>query len=479
MIHIHNFASHSGFWLEIQLTCFLLACLIWALPLQACQEIKTAQTADSFVWSVPWNVQRTRPGFPLLNEVQHFDILSVGNKESENKSGGEKPWIYHHHPHLCRFANRFMAIWSSHPTGEDGPGQKVLFASSLNAKDWTEACEIFPSIDVAESNEKQGNVLTANGFILTQKSLYALAEAHENTGFTTSSDDITAPPKSKVRTEEFSKRSRRGIGRLIRQIIPVKQGPPKFGPVFWLNSPRTPHHTLPKIAIANLDNTSDLKEIEQALQRPGNLPCWDFTGDSTEAIATDGSQLVEPTVTVTKEGWIRYWRAQRQTQKLYAQVSQDGVRWTTPTLTPIPDAPSKSIAFQLPNQKIAIIGNQVFNQRGTRRDPLTIAISENGRKFDSAYAIRWRAPRLHYPKKKYDGRGRGFQYPSACLRGNVVWVIYSVNKESIQISRFDLTQLFPNKTKSPPTTKPKSKTTSKAHPVHASGTSEYRYSPNH
>ena len=72
------------------------------------------------------------------------------------------------------------------------------------------------------------------------------------------------------------------------------------------------------------------------------------------------------------------------------------------------------------------------------RDPLTLAVARDGVVFDLHWAVRYGAPPVLYPG---NGKGVGFQYPAAMTANNTMWVTYSVGKEDIVVSRFDLSDL--------------------------------------
>ena len=92
----------------------------------------------------------------------------------------------------------------------------------------------------------------------------------------------------------------------------------------------------------------------------------------------------------------------------------------------------------LPNGEIYLIGNQIDVSGPHSRDPLTISLSRDGKTFDWAAAVRHGTPPLRYPGHWKD---HGFQYPSAIVVGKSLWVIYSINKEDVAVSRIPLKEL--------------------------------------
>jgi len=124
-------------------------------------------------------------------------------------------------------------------------------------------------------------------------------------------------------------------------------------------------------------------------------------------------------------------RDARRSRYLYRAISKDAGRtWTAPVRTNYPDATSKNIAGRLSNGWFYLINNP--NQSG--RDPLAISFSRDGWTFERPVALR-----LNPPQQRHPGRAKGpnsFQYPHTVEHGGSLWVIYSTNKEDIEISEY-------------------------------------------
>ena len=163
----------------------------------------------------------------------------------------------------------------------------------------------------------------------------------------------------------------------------------------------------------------------------------------------DGHHLCEPTVYRRPDGvYVKLFRdctgGSAKSLRLYAAISRDGHAWTTPVRTSIPDSPSKPTSGMLPDGRVFLIGNQVSRAARPRRDPLVLSLSPDGIRFTWAAAIRSGAPPVRYP-----GRAKipGFQYPSAVVARHALWVIYSIGKEDVAVSRIPLSSLPPAATK--------------------------------
>ena len=71
---------------------------------------------------------------------------------------------------------------------------------------------------------------------------------------------------------------------------------------------------------------------------------------------------------------------------------------------------------------------------------LAISLSRDGLEFDRMAVIRFVAPPTRYEGKAKGGGG--YQYPHSVVVGESLWVIYSVNKEDMEVARVPLSQLY-------------------------------------
>ncbi len=118
-----------------------------------------------------------------------------------------------------------------------------------------------------------------------------------------------------------------------------------------------------------------------------------------------------------------------------SESRNNGLSWSVPYPTNMPDAISKCCAGQLSNGTYYIIANP--HPHG-RRIPLTIALSDDGLVFSRLAVLRDEptAPRLPGRSK-----GPGYQYPNAIERGGQLHMIYSVNKEDVEVQSVSLDEL--------------------------------------
>jgi hypothetical protein len=124
---------------------------------------------------------------------------------------------------------------------------------------------------------------------------------------------------------------------------------------------------------------------------------------------------------------------------LHASVSTDnGQTWGTPTQTDFPDSTARTSAGNLPDGTAYIINNAMPKQFD--RSLLTMALSQDGIRFDRASLVRGEPT-----KRRYDGKHKldGWQYPHALVWKKTLYVAYSINKEDIGLTRIALKDLRP------------------------------------
>lgn len=405
-----------------------------ATALEALPAVADVSEHPTIAWDVDWEITRERPGYPLLDNVEHFQV-----HQASVNSGA-----YHHHPQIVFHHDKFYAFWSNHPSGEDGPGQQVIGAASEDAMNWKFIGVVFQPQDKIQVSIELGRSLMASPCVIANDRLYAVAVINDSTGYGTFAKRLSDAPLSLTWSTDHPKKLRRAHGFALREI-----GPGGMGPVFWIGKvfpdSKPGFEALPSAKQVGISKQEE-NQILHLLKNPFTLSPWDFESPVTELEASEGNLLCEPAIIQLKDGMLaRCYRDLGGSQKMYAQFSSDnGNSWSSPTITPIPDAPSKSVIGRLPTGEVFIIGNQVVSKRGTRRDPLTIGIANQGLKFDRAFAVRWRTPKFQVASQQteHDGRGRGFQYPSVLVHGEYLWVVYSVNKEAIEISRIPIAELI-------------------------------------
>jgi hypothetical protein len=397
---------------------------------------------------VRWTANHDEMNF-RYNFLENLETITLHNGTLETGT-------FNHHPHITYFKGVFYAVWDTQARDEHGPGQHGLLRRSTDqSKTWTPVEELFPAMDrYIPSSEAlipgryQGRIQTSNGFAVVDDVLYAITEVDDHRG------------------TSIRNRKRIHAGRLCRSISPDGN----LGEMFWLkkDSPK-PVKGFPSYPAGN---PKLVKKINQYFLQPGNEIQLDFTAhvpvsdSSTDAwtpfpVSDDNHRLIEqvPSYRAADGTWVRLYRdagllgvqipdkgpkkalEESKSRRNYASFSFDNCKtWTIPSRTSFPDACAKTNAGRLPDGQIYVINNVLpLSTKHGGRSLLGISLSRDGLNFDRVAVIRFIAP-----PQRYEGRAKsiGFAYPHSVVVGDSLWVIYSVNKEDIQLTRIPLVELY-------------------------------------
>jgi len=169
---------------------------------------------------------------------------------------------------------------------------------------------------------------------------------------------------------------------------------------------------------------------------PGNrASAW------TGWLAYQGVTFAEPaTIALDAAGsrWLRLWRrlSRGNRVRLYATYSENGGgSYGPPFRLSVPNSPSSVAALRLRDGCIALVGNPMDGP--TNRDPLYLAIFDGGTgEVQSVRAVRQGLPGTPvYPGWHKHG---GASYPGITQHGDRLYISYSIQKESVGLTRIDL-----------------------------------------
>lgn len=119
---------------------------------------------------------------------------------------------------------------------------------------------------------------------------------------------------------------------------------------------------------------------------------------------------------------------------LLRSFSYDGGRTvSTPMKTNFPDAQSRRAVMRLSDGRYVLSSN-ASQEMG--RQVLMLSVSDDGLEYDRVYVLRNNPEPANFTGTGY--WSFGFNYPQLLEKDGYLWVIYSQNKEDIQISRVSL-----------------------------------------
>ncbi len=344
---------------------------------------------------------------------------------------------FNHHSYLAHYRGVLFASWDSQARDENTSGQHGVFRySSDGGKTWSDPEPLFPPLakNVPASETKERNPFqTSQGFVKIDGRLYAVTNVDKSLG---------------EKVYRFNEVSRIRIGLLARSV----QTDGTLGEIFWLS--KTAPEPEPGFPAYPTGDRSLVAGINAHFKEPANLPQLVF-GPRAHPDSDDEHRMTEPTPTwqLDNGDWVRlyrdvgsiYGKTRREVEvsksrRNYAAFSFNNDKtWTTPTRTNFPDSCARSNAGKLPDGQVYVINNILpLSPKKGGRSMLAISLSRDGLEFDRSAIIRFVAP-----EQRYEGKAKsiGYQYPHSAVGGEYLWVIYSVNKEDIEIARIPLSQL--------------------------------------
>ncbi len=344
--------------------------------------------------------------FPALDTERA--VIYRGNAES---------WAYSHHHTITKFGDRYVVSWSNGFSHEDYVGQEVHCAWSKDGLNWSE-----PQV-VVHTPVESGLVRNNAGVFATKDRVYCYVCAAKDFG-----RDSTPP----------------GMMSLSPQKMPLE---------VYVSS--------------DLENWECHENIVDDIYlfegpRPmlsGKLMCCGYDvsdghamilfWDSPEKLAgppkvvhvhppKDGVLPTQGTWYETGDGRIySFWRDDRISCRLGLCYSDDGGEsWSDLLCTDFPNTFSRAFAGRLTDGRFYIVGNN-YDVMLDRRTML-IALSDNGHVFDRQYTIV-----QGDTTRRVNGRHKedGYHYPNCMVDGDKLFVVYSVNKEDIEVSVVDMSQV--------------------------------------
>jgi hypothetical protein len=312
------------------------------------------------------------------------------------------------HNYLIRHRDRFWVMWSDGPGVEDRVGQVVKYSTSRDGVTWEtpQMLTPFPPNSGPESphyntRSKAGLRYIARGFWVRHEELLALASLDESAGF--------FGPSLALHAFRWQEEIRQWQPAGLVQSDAINNFPPEKLPSGeWAMSRR--RHDYKTAGVDFL--VGGVKVIDQ----------W----HSFPVVVQKDSPLAaeEPLWWTLPEGHLVSWfRDNRRSGYLYRSFSTDqGRTWSSPVRTDFPDATSKLHGLRLSDGRYALVSNS--NPR--RRDPLTLALSDDGLVFDRLF---------------YLVGGRHVDYPHAIEHDGYLLIAHSGGKQSVEIERVRISVL--------------------------------------
>lgn len=386
--------------------------LSWAQlekPLEPVQYVGTDKQANSDYLD-GYHDGQLRPAIG----VQNYQILRANRTHPEWSDG--LGWTYNHAPMLAYWNNKFYCEYLSTPTGEHVPPGVTLLTTSKDGKNWSKPVVLFPIYYMVKENAE-----------------VAYTFMHQRMGF------YVAPNGRLLTLAFYGGNNGDGIGRVVREIY--SDG--AFGPIYFIR----PNDNWTADLLYPLYTASKDEGFVQA--------CKDLLADKIRRLQWwEEDRFAKDKDEFYRIPWIKerggvqpgkafcfYTRDDGAVvgffKNRWVTISQDeGDTWSEPIYCEsLTYGGAKIWAQRLDNGQYVLVYNPA---NSPARHPLSIATGTDGIHFNHLVNVHGEVP----PKRFWGNEKRpGPQYVRGIIEGNGhppgddLWVVYSVNKEDIWISR--------------------------------------------
>lgn len=348
---------------------------------------------------------------------------------------------YSHHAHLTSLGDRLLATWSLGRMHEDGPGQRMVMATSDDLGETWSA----PSVVVPAARGEHADTCVTNGglhvhgstlvgfyssYDHTREALIKFAESgvHENwrVSAQTARDVHAGAVVSADGGQTWTSADGARIPGLIINLAPTR-----------LASGRL--YVTGHLLHAYTDDPSGLSGWKIA-PLPG-LPAGFYErAAGHRPVAADWRHLgvCEGAIQEIPGRPLRLILRSNRGFLACSESQDDGASWSAPVLTQFSDCGSRFQFGRLPDGRHFALScpDNRAPRAGLRRTPLVLALSDDGDVFDRHYILGDEPDRpLNFPGAYKHGR---YGYPYLHVLGDRVLVIDSVAKEEIELHVFDL-----------------------------------------
>ena len=325
-------------------------------------------------------------------------------------------WSYAHGARIVRFKGRFFTMFANCQRDEGQCGSRVLIAESSDGTAWTEPHVLMPP----QHGKASDLALYAGGFIESDGKLYAYVFGGEFPA-----DKLRGPNVRPIK-DGFASRS--------SWMFATEDGRAWTGPTpipYWVIRPcRTPSGKWIGMGPPYYPWT----------KTPGDPASWKKAPIDMKGLAafSPAPKLVtESHLCPGGDGVLRLFHRTELGDIWMSESRNDGASWSAPAPTSFVHDNSMFAFGSLPDGRTFVVGNPAGDHK---RTPLVLMTSRNGVDFGD-----WHLIRDTPVKRRFEGLYKGglYGYPEAVVADGFLHVVYSVNKEAIDISRIALADLAP------------------------------------
>lgn len=369
------------------------------------QKIKLEYVGDDHTYNTNFHDGQMLPSIGTHN----FQILRANR--SYPALADDLGWTYNHAPNLAYWNGFFWCQYLSTPMGEHSEPGVSLITKSKDGVHWEKPKIIFPIYFFYEKGHK---------YVEIKNSIM-----HQRMAF------YVAPNEKLLVFGHYGGNNGDGIGRVVREV----RNDFSFGPIYFI---RVNDNWKENIAYQDYKTSSDQKFVEACsafLEDPLRRIQWweeDFLAHDAQSFYLPYKRQKAFTFYSISDSLKIGLFKSRMTM-----FSKDGgISWSEPKLSEsFKYGGAKIWGQKLDNNQYALVYNPTDNKN---RHPLGVAISDDGLNFDNLMLVHGEVPIKRYwgiEKRPGPQYVRGITEGNGNPPGNDLWVVYSVSKEDIWISK--------------------------------------------
>ena len=359
----------------------------------------------------------------FAEKITNQNVLTVGKVESQRNViyPFDRNYAFSHNPHIIYFNGRFIAMWTAGRENEDDLGQSVHFSTSDDAEKWSVPQPLY----VSKKGIYSETIAAAANFYISNNTLYAYFSVLE------------------IKPEYLrSNGTLRPEGDCTGEMILWSQN-------YYVSTTdglnwSEPQQTGACSSTQNVFCASNGREFmfigaSCRYNDTGSPNGWKITGANVQSAYDKGVGLVcEACGYMTDDRILRMLTRTDTGYLFYAESLDNGLTWSDLYPTNFAVESSMCNAGRLPDGRYYIIANSEIKKTWDRI-PLYIYVSEDGFNFNKRYIIRDETD--YQLQQNGIAKGGNYAYPTTLIKDGYMYIIYSKQKEIIEVTKFDLSQI--------------------------------------
>ncbi len=348
---------------------------------------------------------------------QGFTDMGKLRSQRSTVAGFNPHWAYAHHAYIAFYKGKWYIAWSSGKVNEDDLGQRILYAVSEDALNWSKPKVMMDSYRGIYSE----TVLSCYGFYEADGVLYLYITMQE---FKPESllENGTSRPDGEHSGDVLYRH---------RYVMSTEDGQN------WTEAVRCEWGGGTQCVSMCLNGRRFFFDMTDAFYNDGTDPlCWKKTGLSYEQVKSANDRgavlLCEAAGYMTDDGVIHMLNRSNAGRLWLSESYDNGENWSDSFPTGFLVESSQFNVGRLPDGRYYIVSNGQKHPTWDRKE-LYLYISEDGFLFDKRYTVRDEDD--YKIMQKGLAKGGAFAYPTTVIHDGYIVISYTKQKEAVEVTK--------------------------------------------